>query len=817
MRRLAAWLCCWFLLRGAGPERAAGLALMEVLHNATAPRAAPDPLLRRARDRAAESRARCGEDGAGAAEDSFFADVVLESSCSPPPASACEETHFTIVMMAYRGTPTERLTDLRDRIEDMLHWPTVFEIVLVWNGGSADELGAEAAGRALEDLAEKSKQRFRIKVFARNSLLNRYHPDVAPATAAVMYLDDDGPFPSAKVAAVGFELWKTSSARQVGALGRALPLRAPPSGAGSGSGAVPLRDGSEVHCRGDRRSYHYKSFAAVHAQMVLPSMSFLHASYLCYVWSESFERVRSFVDAHPTMPDDIAVSFIVAQLSGLAPATFPSKLRPQSAPQSHARSLALWNPGEGWAEKREDALNWLASYFGSVNGGSAGWCDGTPLKVQNTARNAVLKYLCTTGSDGMGVTLPWMDATSPAHCAPPNASAAAGDGCAARVYPSHRVYDVRGPEQRYPPFLRDAAYVRGAAPRLLGPALLQAKLCLRRDEDRRLDLLDADGHNPTMLRHPSSPDLFLATVVVSRGQCVWPPRQDAEDPRRRPRTALLLLDERMRRLAQATVKLLLDGDAWGSRRAARGAFGDSGALLTVKLDDAKLFRFEHARAPSGVWITYRHPAAFGHARQLLNPLHFSGDGDGFSAHIVASETVRVCCGRNIAFFASGGALMAVPWVHPLTVAEVDVTSAEDNVVSAARPSLDSDLAQLHGTSGGLAYLRDTDEWLGIAHFHRPYGRQQSPWALHGHHYTHVAFTISAARPHELRRLSNEFCFPSLRDAAVCDVIQYAGGLEVAREGGEDSIYISYGVNDCESAVLKVPLAALDRFAFEDVG
>ena len=45
------------------------------------------------------------------------------------------------------------------------------------------------------------------------------------------------------------------------------------------------------------------------------------------------------------------------------------------------RRRLLWNEQE-WAGFREDALNSIASYFGSFNGGSVGWCLTTQFHVE---------------------------------------------------------------------------------------------------------------------------------------------------------------------------------------------------------------------------------------------------------------------------------------------------------------------------------------------------------------------------------------------------------------------------------------------------
>jgi hypothetical protein len=113
-------------------------------------------------------------------------------------------------------------------------------------------------------------------------------------------------------------------------------------------------------------------------------------------------------------------------------------------------------------------------------------------------------------------------------------------------------------------------------------------------------------------------------------------------------------------------------------------------------------------------------------------------------------------------------------------------------------------------------LPHLDEFLGVAHFHRPHDRKPNAYAKFGHHYTHALFTVSASPPYELRRLSAEFVLPrAAKPAAVpasatsttgeeddAEIIQFASGLEVV-DGNR--IILAYGINDCEAAIAEVSL------------
>lgn len=78
-------------------------------------------------------------------------------------------------------------------------------------------------------------------------------------------------------------------------------------------------------------------------------------------------------------------------------------------------------------------------------------------------------------------------------------------------------------------------------------------------------------------------------------------------------------------------------------------------------------------------------------------------------------------------------------------------------------------------------------------------------AAYGHHYTHAFFTISAAAPYRLARLSQEFIFASNvpNFTSDADIVQFASGLEWVPSSANRQIAIGYGINDCEGAIVTV--------------
>ena len=138
-------------------------------------------------------------------------------------------------------------------------------------------------------------------------------------------------------------------------------------------------------------------------------------------------------------------------------------------------------------------------------------------------------------------------------------------------------------------------------------------------------------------------------------------------------------------------------------------------------------------------------------------------------------------------------------------------------------------SSIHGTNGYLIPLHSSSEVLGIAHFHRPDGRAPNKFARFGHHYTHAFFTIKRQEitnldgtsevKHSLSRLSNEFVFssPSVsleHKDKTGDIIQFASGLDLLGSDKNGKLLISYGINDCESALVTIPMKSVQEMLVE---
>jgi len=201
---------------------------------------------------------------------------------------------------------------------------------------------------------------------------------------------------------------------------------------------------------------------------------------------------------------------------------------------------------------------------------------------------------------------------------------------------------------------------------------------------------------------------------------------------------------------------------------------------------------------------------------------------------------------------SQGDLIALTWIDPVTTETIEYP----DVIIAARKLIDTGnerrrlgggkkKSSIHGTNSYMVPLNTSSELLGIAHFHRPENRITSEYARHGHHYSkchpflassiatvlygfitlmqnilllsfsaHAFFTLEqqvvakedgegTTSKFVLKRLSNEFVFmaPSSLHDNTGDVIQFASGLDLVGSDKDGKLMISYGINDCEAAIV----------------
>ena len=73
----------------------------------------------------------------------------------------------------------------------------------------------------------------------------------------------------------------------------------------------------------------------------------------------------------------------------------------------------------------------------------------------------------------------------------------------------------------------------------------------------------------------------------------------------------------------------------------------------------------------------------------------------------------------------------------------------------------------------------------------------------GFHYTHFFYALEPHAPFRVVATSGEFCIESEQDKSDCESIQFVSGISKAP--AEETLLLSYGVNDCEAKVVKMQL------------
>ncbi|KAL7541605.1 hypothetical protein ACHAXR_011063 [Thalassiosira sp. AJA248-18] len=379
-------------------------------------------------------------------------------TCYLPPPKSCNVTTYTLVIMSHT---TERLQAFMDPLSSMIDsWPGLTEVIIVWNSlretltKKIDDKQRSYARKLLhwdEDASHPLRIFFSLENDLTNNLLNRYHPKLKPKNDAVMYFDDDGPFWSKEAMVFGgLELWKRNSNVQVGGFPRNIRFL---SDRMKGLEKTNLQKSIDIivkdvdgysgvkHptftplCRnvtGDHVEYNYFTFPDFAGHVLLPSGTLLHRNFLCFIWHPAFTELRQWVVAHKTMPDDMTVSTLISHLSGRAPRTFPREvstgygrrltaednmndpmgvnsehindhnlLQSPQPDQSHRR--LLWKQ-KNWGGMREEAINSILGYFGSIHPGTVGWCASTPHMKNN---NRGVPFVCHPEKPTLDL-IPWL-------------------------------------------------------------------------------------------------------------------------------------------------------------------------------------------------------------------------------------------------------------------------------------------------------------------------------------------------------------------------------------------------------------------------
>jgi hypothetical protein len=99
------------------------------------------------------------------------------------------------------------------------------------------------------------------------------------------------------------------------------------------------------------------------------------------------------------------------------------------------------------------------------------------------------------------------------------------------------------------------------------------------------------------------------------------------------------------------------------------------------------------------------------------------------------------------------------------------------------------------------------QYLSVVHGHLS---DHGGGARYGSHYLHYFVLLDGAAPFGLVAQSPPFCLPSAVNAALCDVVQFVMSL-VPAHNHSDALLMTYGVNDCDSFVVRLSLSNVLAF------
>lgn len=350
-----------------------------------------------------------------------------DQRCTLPPNKSCNETGWSVIFMAHESSGP-RPNKMINYMKDLTKLKETREIILVWNGDNNQSPPHQLLQWDKDDTHP-------LRIFYHNfgnNLMNRWHPDLLPKMNALLYFDDDGPFLSHAAILAGFELWKRNSDVPIGSWGRNFRFKNQDTRMTNEmqrqiqTSTNMIQQGLQAKhhpsfipiCRsnGDLLEYNFNDFPQFGAHFFLPSGTFLHKNFLCFIFHPIFQRLRDFVTEHLTHPDDITIFSIIAQVTGKSPKALIRNIDPpvnnkhlisplnsgepgdQIFTINTNRRRLLWKKYQNWGEMRTEAINSISSYFGNIHPGSVGWCVGTPyfLNRSRVARGIPIKETCTS-------------------------------------------------------------------------------------------------------------------------------------------------------------------------------------------------------------------------------------------------------------------------------------------------------------------------------------------------------------------------------------------------------------------------------------
>lgn len=150
-------------------------------------------------------------------------------------------------------------------------------------------------------------------------------------------------------------------------------------------------------------------------------------------------------------------------------------------------------------------------------------------------------------------------------------------------------------------------------------------------------------------------------------------------------------------------------------------------------------------------------------------------------------------GRNFGVISQGGKRYAITWI----VAPGSEPDPFELRTKRCRSF------KLHNNINPVK-LEDGSAYLGVAHEH---AEKHGTFAKWGSRYYHYFVLMDATFPFTVKRISPRFCIPAIGNTSSCEIIQFV--MAVVQQS--EDLLITYGIQDCESAVVRVKLAEVLNF------
>ena len=175
-------------------------------------------------------------------------------------------------------------------------------------------------------------------------------------------------------------------------------------------------------------------------------------------------------------------------------------------------------------------------------------------------------------------------------------------------------------------------------------------------------------------------------------------------------------------------------------------------------------------------------------------------------------------GRNFGLWYHRGTILVQLWAATAMTVPADWKASKKTSSKVPIKALhvsDSDITtakglapatKLHNNGIVLDLGPEVGALLSLGHVHMT---KREGGAMFGTHYFHYFLLLDREAPFKLQAQSPPFCLPAGHDATKCDLIQFI--MSAVLIDNRKDVVLTYGINDCESAAVRVALAEVLRF------